>query len=151
MLNTFDTTTTTTSLLQRLEKLSPDTRPRWGKMDAAQMLAHVNVTYHIAYGEIPIKRNFLSKFAFKVLVKPFVVNEKPYYKNSRTADVFIIADQRDFYKEKATLIKYIGETEKNGVAYFEGKDNPSFGPMTAREWSNLFYKHIDHHFSQFGI
>ena len=150
MLNTFDPATTA-SLLQRLEKLSPDTQPQWGKMDAAQMLAHVNVTYDITYGKTPVNRGAFAKFLFKLFLKKAVVGEKPYPKNSRTAPVFVIADQRDFDKEKAQLIKYINETEQNGASYFEGRDNPSFGPMTASEWSNLFYKHIDHHFTQFGL
>ena len=34
--------------------------------------------------------------------------------------------------------------------FFEGKVSSSFGSMTSKEWSTQFYKHIDHHFRQFG-
>jgi hypothetical protein len=37
----------------------------------------------------------------KLFVKNIVVGEKPYAKNSRTAPEFIIANQRDFEKEKS--------------------------------------------------
>jgi hypothetical protein len=43
------------------------------------------------------------------------------------------------------------EAQTLGETYFEGKPSPSFGKMTAKEWSNQFWKHMDHHFRQFGI
>jgi hypothetical protein len=39
-------------LLERFGRLTPDHRPRWGKMNAAQMLAHLNDTHRMASGEI---------------------------------------------------------------------------------------------------
>jgi len=149
--NTFDSATTKNTLA-RLEKLSPDTQPNWGKMNAAQMLAHLNIAYDITYKKTPTNYNFFMKFMLKTFVKKSVVQENPPYpKNSRTAPAFIIADQRDFDKEKEQLIKYIGETEKNGKVYFEGLAHDAFGKMSAKEWSVLFQKHLDHHFSQFGL
>ena len=44
LLNTFDSSTTD-SVLARLEKISANTQPLWGKMNVAQMLAHLNVAY----------------------------------------------------------------------------------------------------------
>jgi hypothetical protein len=31
----------------------------------------------------------------------------------------------------------VKETEAKGVAYFEGKENNSFGVLTSKEWSNF--------------
>ncbi len=142
---------TTQQCLTRLEKLTPSTAPQWGKMDVAQMLAHVNVAYDSAYGKIEPQKNPFKKFILKLLVKPIVVSEKVYKKNSPTGPEFLISDARDFEKEKSILINYIKDTEQKGAAYFEGKENIAFGKMTAQEWSNQFYKHLDHHFTQFGV
>jgi hypothetical protein len=49
------------------------------------------------------------------------------------------------------LQNYIKETEAKGVEYFEGKESEGFGKLTAKEWSNLFYNHLNHHFNQFGV
>ena len=38
---------TLTDLLARIEKLTPDTQPKWGKMNVAQMLAHNSVGFDI--------------------------------------------------------------------------------------------------------
>lgn len=137
--------------ISRLNKLTADSVPNWGKMTAPQMLAHLNVPYHMTYGKIDPGFNFFTKLLLKLFVKSGVVNDKPYKKNSRTAPIFLIEDQRDFEDEKKILIDYIHKTQKLGEQEFDGRDYVSFGKMTAMEWSNLFYKHMDHHFTQFGV
>jgi len=146
----FDSSTTE-MVLSRLEKLQPETQPEWGKMDAAQMLAHLNVAYDQAYGTGTVKYNPLMKLMLKLFVKKIVVGPKPYKRNSRTAPSFLIADARDFEKEKAKLIDHVRTTEGKGRKYFEGKASAGFGKLTSGEWNILFYKHLDHHFTQFGL
>lgn len=138
-------------ILARLEKLTYNTQPQWGKMNAPQMLAHLNVTYNLAYNRVEVKNNFIMRFILKTFVKKAVINEVPYPKNTRTAPVFIIAEERDFEKEKAIFIRNLQDTATNGAKFFEGRVNVSFGQLTSIEWNNLFYKHIEHHFTQFGI
>ncbi|WP_026948061.1 DUF1569 domain-containing protein [Algoriphagus marincola] len=142
---------TTSELIARIESLKPDSQPLWGKMSVDQMLAHCSVAYEMAYTDKHPKPNALMRFLLKTFVKSGVVNEKPYPKNARTAPVFIIADHRDFEKEKNQLIDYLKKTQELGAQHFEGKESPSFGPMTAQEWNNLFYKHLHHHLTQFGV
>ncbi|MCD6016933.1 MAG: hypothetical protein K0S53_54 [Bacteroidetes bacterium] len=142
---------TTEETFHRLEKLNYMSKPLWGKMSAAQMLAHLNVTYDLAYGKIQSNPSFFTKLMLKLFVKGIVTNEKPYTKNSRTGPDFIITDDRDFEKEKSLFIDYVKKTESLGVQHFEGKESSSFGVMTSKEWSTQFYKHIDHHFRQFGV
>ena len=150
LLNTFDPSTTE-SVLTRLEDLSVDTQPQWGKMNVAQMLAHLNVAYAYSNGSLHSKNSWLAKIMLKTFVKKIVVGDKPYTKNSRTAPEFLITTTKEFSNDKAKLIANIKETEQKGASYFEGKESASFGPLTAIEWSNMFYKHIDHHFTQFGV
>ncbi len=142
---------TTEQTINRLNKLSAQTPPRWGKMDASQMLAHLNVSYDLAYGKISPRVSFFTKLMMKLFVKKIIVSEKKYSQNSRTNPVFIISNERDFEKEKIEYINNIIETEKKGAIYFEGKENASMGKLTAIEWNNMFYKHTNHHFEQFGI
>ncbi len=137
--------------LARLDKLKVDTQPEWGKMNAAQMLAHVNVAYDLAYGRTEDKPGALKKWLLRTFLKPIVTNDKPYKRNSRTAPIFLVTDQRDFEKEKGDLIANLQDTVANGKDYFEGKESSSFGPLTAAEWSTMFQKHIEHHFNQFRI
>jgi Protein of unknown function (DUF1569) len=142
---------TTQNHLERLDKLTPSSAPKWGKMNSAQMLAHLNVAYTSSDLATTPKKSFFARLMMKLFVKEIVVGEKPYAKNSRTAPEFIIADARDFEKEKAILIANMKDIEAKGESYFSGSENPAFGVLTIQEWSNLFCKHIEHHFEQFGI
>jgi Protein of unknown function (DUF1569) len=141
----------TTELINRINKLTPASQPQWGKMSVAQMLAHCNVTYEMVYEDKHPKPSGFKKFLLKAFVKSIVVNEKPYKKNNPTAPQFVITDDKDFDKEKKRMIDYINKTQQLGGAYFNNKESHSFGSLTTAEWNNMFYKHLDHHLTQFGV
>ena len=143
--------TETAELLARIDKLSPDSTALWGKMNVGQMLAHCNVTYELVYEDKYPKPNFFMKTILKLMVKNTVVSEKPYKKNSPTAPMFIIKESKDFEAEKTRLKDHINKTLSLGENYFNGKESHSFGVLTIQEWNNMFYKHLDHHLSQFGV
>lgn len=138
-------------VLARLEKLTSESQPAWGKMNVAQMLAHCNVTYEMAYTDKHSKAGGFKKFLLNLFVKNAVVNEKSYPKNSRTAPQFLMTSEKEFEKEKKRLFDYINKTKELGENYFEGKESVSFGVLSVQEWNNSFYKHLDHHFNQFGV
>ena len=141
---------TATELTSRLNKLTPETKALWGKMTVSQMLAHCNVTYEMAYENKHPKPNAFMKFILKMLVKNKVVGDKPFDKNGQTAPAFVVKTDKDFETEKNRLAQYIQKTQQLGQQHFEGKESHSFGKLTSAEWNNMFYKHLDHHFSQFG-
>lgn len=138
-------------IIERINHLSPVSRPEWGKMDVAQMLAHCNVTYEFLYEDMYPKPGKFKKWLLKTFVKNVVVGEKPYKRNSQTAPEFLVKSSKDFNKEKQRLVAYIQKTQALGRTTFEGKDSHSFGILTANEWNNMFYKHLDHHLTQFGV
>jgi hypothetical protein len=141
----------TNEIINRIGQLTPDTKGLWGKMSVAQMLAHCNVTYEMAYENIHPAPNAFMKFILKLLVKKTVVNETPYKKSIQTAPAFIIKSDKDFAIEKERLVNYIKKTQELGESYFEGKESLSFGSLNKTEWNNMFYKHLDHHLQQFGV
>jgi hypothetical protein len=148
--NIFDLTVTST-LVSRINKINPSTQPSWGKMSVDQMLVHCCVPYEMVFTEIHSRPHPLFRFMLKLFVKQGVVNEKPYPKNSKTAPAFIITGSKDFEQEKTRLIAFVQQTHALGASYFEGKESLSFGPLSSQEWNNLFYKHLDHHLTQFGV
>jgi hypothetical protein len=140
-----------TEILSRIDKLTSKTKPLWGKMAVAQMLAHCNITYELVYDEKIPKATGFKKWLLKTLIKNTVVSEKPYKKNSRTAPVFIVSTDKDFDSEKNRLVSHIQKTQELGETYFDGKESNAFGILTKTEWNNMFYKHLDHHLNQFGV
>lgn len=138
-------------IIGRIHLLNSNSKPKWGKMTVGQMLAHCNVTYEMVYTDKYPKPNSFKKFILKILVKKTVVGEKPYPKNGRTAPQFLITNEREFETEKNTLIKYITKTQNLGENHFQNKESHSFGKLTKTEWNNIFYKHLEHHLTQFGV
>ncbi len=150
MKNIFDQTIVA-ELIQRIEKLNNQVKPLWGKMSVAQMLAHCNVSYELAYEDKHPKPGAFKVFLLKLFVKNLVVSEKPYAKSSQTAAEFLVKGEKDFEAEKKRLIHYIRKTQELGAAYFDNKESHSFGKLSVVEWNNMFYKHLDHHLMQFGV
>lgn len=142
---------TTRALHQRIDKLTPETQPLWGKMSVDQMLAHCCTPYEHALGERNDGPSAIMKILLRLFFKKSMINEVPYKQNLPTAPSFVIADHRNFELEKTRLKGYISKIESLGKDYFEGKEQISLGKLSADEWNNLLYKHIDHHLRQFGV
>lgn len=138
-------------VIQRIELLLPTAQPQWGTMNAAQMLAHLNVSYEMIFDNMHPKPGAFMKLILKTLVKKKVVTEVPYPKSSRTAPQFIMTGDKDFDAEKTRLIDYIGRVQELGESHFDGKESHSFGALTINEWNVMLYKHLNHHLSQFGV
>src|ERR1700722_2558684 len=103
MKNLFDATVAN-QVKARLGKLELQNERRWGKMTAAQMLAHCSVSMQWAVGELVPEKGALPTRLMGRLVKPMVFrNEDPLRKNSPTARSLIVADERDLGKERDRL------------------------------------------------
>jgi hypothetical protein len=137
--------------IERINALTHKTPNLWGKMNVAQMLAHCNVTYELVYTNKHPKPKGFQKFMIKLFAKNVVVGPKPYKKNTRTAPMFLITDEREFEREKQRLIDYVQKTQKLGKEHFDGKESHAFGALSTKEWNTLFSKHLDHHLQQFGV
>lgn len=149
MKNLFDKKDTA-EILERLNKLTPETKNRWGKMTVSQMLAHCSIVIRIARGLDKPKRNILG-ILLGWAVKESFFGEKPYPKNSTTAPSFIVSDPRDFEKEKKILTEHIIAFSEGGEAACTTHPNPFFGKLRPDEWARGQYRHLDHHLNQFGV
>ena len=71
------------NLLVRIDKLPPNAEPRWGRMSAAQTLAHLADWMRMLTGELKVKsRN--TPFRFPV-IKQLIIYAAPFPKNVPTA------------------------------------------------------------------
>ena len=103
----------TKGVINRINSLHPNQKPLWGKMDVAQMLAHLNIQYQAMYENEKFK-------------KPIVTGDKPFKKNGKTAPYFVVNSKKNFEEEKEILIKNITTTQKNGVEVLLPRDTKSF-------------------------
>ena len=150
MKNVFDPAVTA-ELTDRINRLTPSTAPRWGKMSVDQMLAHCNVTYDMLYTDRYPRPGAIRRFLLRTFVKQGVVGPKPWRKNLPTAPQFRMVGKKSFEAERRRLVEYLLRVEREGERAFEGRESMSFGSLTADEWNMMFYKHLDHHLTQFGV
>jgi hypothetical protein len=136
----------------RLGKLELQNERSWGKMTAAQMLAHCSLSMQWAVGELVPEMGSLPTRLMGRLVKPMVFrNDDPLRRNSPTATSLIVADERDLGKERDRLSGLIDKFAAAGAAGCTKNPHSFFGKMTPEEWAILMYKHLDHHLRQFGV
>ena len=135
-------------LVNRLNKLNENSKANWGKMTVSQMLYHCQMPLNIILG----KEDYGLKpsWFFKLFFKKSFYSDKPWSKNLPTAPGFKITDDKDFEEEKNGLSKLMEElnSQRNKS---EWRDHPSLGKFTKTQWGKTQYKHLDHHFRQFGV
>ncbi|MDN3724325.1 DUF1569 domain-containing protein [Aequorivita sp. SDUM287046] len=131
----------------RLNALTPISERKWGKMEVAQMLHHCQHPLNVSLGKGNVKKQF---FPLAFLFKPLLYNDKPWKQGLPTSKSFKVTDSKDFEVEKATLGQLIDEfhTKKNETHW---NPHPLFGKFTPQQWGQMQYKHLDHHFQQFGV
>ncbi|MEO8664412.1 MAG: DUF1569 domain-containing protein [Ignavibacteria bacterium] len=141
--------TNSNDIVLRINKLSHENKPIWGKMNVTQMLAHCQVQLHVAMGDIKLKRNLMGLLLGRFFKKKST-SEEPFRKNLPTDKAFIITGDRDFNEEKIKLLNLIQKISDEGEKIISNDPHPFFGELTKSEWSVLIWKHLDHHLKQFG-
>ena len=136
-------------MLTRLYRLRPDSSRQWGKMSIGQMLAHCQQPLRVALGELPLKRSVIG-LLFGKMAKKKLLSPEPWKRGLPTAPEFKIKDPRDFDKEKAALRALVQRFGAAGPEGLSQSPHPFFGPLTTEEWQALQWRHLDHHFKQFG-
>ena len=134
-------------IIERINKLTPATQRQWGKMDVAQMLAHVQLPISCAYGTHQVKGSFILKL-LGPLFKGVLYNEKPYKQGLPTDPTYIIVDAKNFETEKQTLLDLVKKFSPETVVL---SNHPIWGKMTSEQWGKSTWKHLDHHLKQFGV
>jgi hypothetical protein len=136
-------------LTARLKKLTPETPARWGKFNATKMLTHVNDALRMALADLPVKpRRTPLKNAFARLM---FIHVLPFPKGAPTASELLVrGDACQFEVEKKLFGELVAKLGARKDAT-EWPEHPAFGRMTRKDWGVLGYKHVHHHFTQFGI
>ncbi|MGZ4035381.1 MAG: DUF1569 domain-containing protein [Bacteroidia bacterium] len=139
-------------IVNRINKLSPESKGLWGKMNVEQMLAHSRMPLMAAYGKEKMSKRGLISFLFGKMAKKQLIDEdKPFKKNLPTDKKFIIANPEKFEKEKQALIEHVREFSLKGPDAITKEPHGFFGNLTPQEWDKLQYRHLDHHLSQFAV
>ncbi len=146
---------TVEELVSRARTLSPDARPRWGRLNARQMLCHVTDVARLVLGEIPTRprdpnRIPRAKPFSRFPMKQLFLYVLPWPHGVRGPREAFTTPPRaldeDVKALEGLLLRFRDGEPKEGWP-----SHPLFGRMSTRDWDRLLYRHTNHHFRQFGI
>lgn len=135
-------------LLARVEKLHPNAPAQWGKLNCPRMLTHVTDGLRMAMGTLNVTpKNSPLKFA---PIRYLIIYVFPFPKSAPAAPELIARVPGEWERELAEFKQVFAQLVANSQRT-DGKKHPAFGKLTAKDWGVLGYKHLDHHFKQFGV
>ena len=135
-------------LRDRLSRLTPESKPVWGKFDAPKMVVHCADAIQMALGRLPTKSK--NSPLSRAPLKQLFVYWMPWPKGVPTAPELLVRTAADWDAEVGGLLELMEEAGSR-PRDFEWGEHPAFGRMSHRAWGVLGYRHLDHHFRQFGI
>ncbi|HYF03962.1 MAG TPA: DUF1569 domain-containing protein [Patescibacteria group bacterium] len=139
-------------IIARIQKLTPDSKAQWGKMNAGEALCHLNDQLRLALGQKSVTGtgNFFTKKILKNLILWGMPAPKGKAKtHPDLAQEFGGTKPTTFEADRKSLIDNIeGLAAKPEDS--EWKPNPIFGKLSKKEWGRMAYTHIDHHLKQFN-
>jgi hypothetical protein len=136
--------------LDRLTRLTASTQRKWGRMTAHQMVCHLNDSFSLAIGKKhassisnPISRTLVKWIALRSPITwPHGVKTRPEMEQGVGG-----TPPGDWDRDCAALRAHISDfadCQKYG-------EHPMFGEMSRRDWHTWGFRHVDHHFRQFGV
>jgi len=136
------------AIANRMRSLSVSSTRRWGSMDVACMLQHLQLSARMTLGELEVPS--VNKRPFQMFpLKHLIIYVLPFPKGAPTAPELKTRVASSFEAERTALLELL-ERIGTGPREGAGPAHPLFGPLTWREWGVVTYKHADHHLKQFG-
>lgn len=135
-------------IIDRINKLTPESQRKWGKMEVAQMLAHCRLPLQVVMGQQTLKSNAIKGLIFP-LFKKILYSNTAYKQGLPTDKLYIMTGSaKEFEEEKQKLIEQLNSFSESSAVI---EKHPVFGKLTKEQWSKATWKHLDHHLKQFGV
>jgi Protein of unknown function (DUF1569) len=137
-------------ILSRIDKLEPDSKALWGKMNVNQGLRHMSMAFDISTGKLDPTISKAPPMP-KWLLKFFLLNARPPKERAETFKEMNTVSNginpENFEMERQNLKKAV-EDFFNATTLIP--ENKMAGKFTRNDWGKLNYNHTDHHLRQFG-
>lgn len=135
-------------LIARLGGLGPESPARWGKFTAPRMLSHVNDALRMSSGTL---KTSLKKTPLRFpIVKQVGVYLAPWPRGVPTAPELLARGDHAAWETERAAFPRVLEAFANRPADAPLPMHPAFWRLSRRAWGRLAWRHVDHHFRQFG-
>jgi hypothetical protein len=113
------------------------------------MLAHCRIVLQVALKHYD-EQFLVGKLLGKTIVQNILNDKTGMKKNIKSSKKLFEMHPKSFEEEQNLLLQVFDDFHEKGSAFFEDKLHPVFGRLTASQWYELTYKHLNHHLSQFS-
>lgn len=138
-----------------LTNLPGDATGKWGKMNGQQMVEHVAAFFEVSAGKI--KFDLVTPVEYLPKYKEFLLSDKEFRENTKAPTSVISEEAQPMqFANMPEALENLQQSIKAFEAYFKDDKlktalHPVFGELNFDEWVLLHYKHVTHHFRQFGL
>ena len=133
----------------RLDRLTADRAPAWGRMSAPQVMAHMADALRMALGDLPCRPKHVP-LARVAPLKQILLYWVPIPKNMPTARELVEREPGAIDDERAACASLVARFDP-ALAPTRWPEHPLFGALDGRQWGVIAYRHLDHHLRQFGV
>jgi hypothetical protein len=140
------------AILQRVERLTADRVPRWGRMNAQEAICHLADLVRVALNEkrceplgLPLSWPVISTFIVWIMPWPKGVDTAPELRPGLG-----MTSPTEFDRDRRELVALLQRFSDHPVDRAFGP-SPAFGPMGRASWGRFMWRHLDHHLRQFGL
>lgn len=135
----------------RAARLNANSRPLWGSMQSEQMLCHLVDACRVPLGEAKAShrwtpfRIFPLRWLFVQLLPWPKAKVRTMKEFQQTQPSHLDLDRGNW---NSALTRFVARGREPRPRW---EPHPAFGSLPNWEWGRLMYRHIDHHFRQFGV
>ena len=146
-------------ILRRLGNVTPTSRRRFGTMTPSQMINHLNVSFEAYMGKLgmhfwadnlPMPVRLIARL-WAVISKWITFTPIPLPRGIRIPKAYQSLGEFDIDREKERFAELLIEYRTRSIRGEPWPEHVFIGQLTPEEYAQLAYKHIDHHFRQFGV
>ncbi len=140
-------------LVARLEKLTPETPPRWGKMTAQHMVEHLAIMTTLSNGKRTVSiqtppEKLASRMAFLYSDAAF---PRDFIPGGGSGELLPLR-----FGNIPAALEALRKQLRDMDAWFQAnpdseQNHPIFGALKAEDWYTFHLKHLTHHLTQFGL
>lgn len=138
-------------LLPLLERLTPDAPPRWGAMQAQQMIEHLEFVVNYSISDTPIPILTPEKQLGQVV--EWLRTSKPLPRGFNSPLITIgPLKYPDLPAAGSRLVESLSAFFRHYAEHPTHQSiHPVFGKIDYEDWLRFHQKHFQHHFTQFGL
>ncbi|HLA91061.1 MAG TPA: DUF1569 domain-containing protein [Gemmatimonadaceae bacterium] len=139
-------------ILARLRRLTPESRRRWGRMSAHEMLCHLADAHRHVLGLRPVRpaQTLWRRTGLKWIALWMPVRWPHGVKTRRELDPQREGTKPELFARDLEMLEELTRRFVEAAPAMPGS-HPLFGKMSEGEWLRFGWLHLDHHLRQFGV